>query len=207
MTQPLPTWGSPIALLFAVTLSGCWFQSDHKPVEKMVAPTPHIIEHHRSDPWVLIDSEGDRLTVYRNGGAPIEFRNVAFGAAGVKHKQRRGDDVTPRGTYTVGWVRRQSKFSIFIGLNYPSLEDAQRGYQRGIINLATFEEIKGAHQTGRVPPQDTALGGHIGIHGVGRGSLEIHRIANWTAGCIAVENQQIELLSEIVKPGTQVEIR
>ncbi len=164
-------------------------------------------DYERSDPWVLVDSAQDRMVVYKKGSAPLIFQNIAVGAAGVKEKIRRGDDVTPRGVYRVAWIRNQSKFSRFIGLNYPSRVDAQRGLEAGRIDRQLYERILRAHVLGEVPPQDTPLGGFIGIHGVGRGSLEVHRLANWTGGCIALENNQIHLLSELVTIGTIVEIR
>ena len=154
-----------------------------------------------------IDSRAETLTVHRTGAPPIVFANLAFGAAGVKEKHRVGDDVTPRGTYAVSWIGKESKFVHFIGLNYPSVADAERGLQDGVINRATYNRIKAAHDAGTTPPQDTALGGLIGIHGVGRGSLDIHRLANWTAGCIAMENQHIRRLARIVFIGMRVEIR
>ncbi len=161
----------------------------------------------KSNPCLLVDSGHDRLVVYRASAPPLIFTNIAVGAAGVKDKLRRGDDVTPRGTYRVAWIRRQSKFVHFIGLNYPSLADAQRGLESGRIDRQTFERIKHAHLRGEIPPQDTPLGGFIGLHGVGKGSLEVHRMANWTAGCVAVENGQIRQLTDLVRLGTVVEIR
>ena len=166
-----------------------------------------IATQQRTHPWLLVDSAHDRLVVYREGAPGLVFNNIAVGAAGVQEKLRRGDDVTPRGTYRVAWIRRQSKFVHFIGLNYPSIADAQRGLESGRIDRHTFERIKYAHARGEVPPQDTALGGFIGLHGVGKGSLEVHRMANWTGGCIAVENAQIKQLTDMVRLGTVVEIR
>ncbi len=195
-----------LALMLPVYLAGCFFGS-HEEAPPQASKPPKIMESEKTDPWVLIDSETDQLIVHRKGAPPVVFKNIAFGAAGVKEKSRMGDDVTPRGSYRVGWIKYSEKFKTFIGLAYPSLPDAERGYRRGVINLATYERIKGAHNEGRVPPQDTRLGGFIGIHGVGKGSLEIHRMANWTAGCIAVENSQIDELARLVRPGTQVEIR
>lgn len=159
------------------------------------------------EPWILIDSRAETLTVFRHGAPPIVFGNLAFGAAGVKEKRRRGDDVTPRGVYSVGWIRTESKFVHFIGLNYPSVVDAERGLHDGVIGEAAYERIKRAHERGERPPQDTALGGQIGIHGVGKGSLEIHRIANWTSGCIAMENLDVRRLARMVRVGMRVEIR
>ncbi len=157
-------------------------------------------------PWVEIDSRAKRLTVHRPGESPVVFEGVAFGAAGVKEKRKQGDHVTPRGRYTIGWISRRSKFLYFIGLNYPSVEDAQRGYQNGVITEATFSHIQKSHVGGATPPQTTPLGGYIGIHGIGKGSLEIHRMANWTEGCIALDNKQIAKLITLVSPGMRVEI-
>jgi murein L,D-transpeptidase YafK len=138
---------------------------------------------------------------------PVVFTHLAFGAAGVKEKRRMGDDVTPRGIYTIGWIRSESKFVHFIGLNYPSLEDADRGLASGVIHRGAYDRIKRALEIGATPPQDTALGGFIGIHGVGRGSLEIHQLANWTAGCIALDNQQIRRLARLIHIGMRVQIK
>lgn len=197
---------SVVLTALAVISTGCGLFTAPQPGAS-TPESPKIIEPKRTDPWVLIDSATDQLIVYRRKDPPVVFKNIAFGAAGVKDKQRSGDDVTPRGVYTVGWIKRESKFATFIGLTYPSVTDAERGYQGGVITQATFETIRDAHAQGRIPPQNTRLGGFIGIHGVGKGSLEIHRLANWTAGCIAVENRQIEQLVRLIGPGTQVEIR
>jgi hypothetical protein len=106
----------------------------------------------------------------------------------------------------VGWISRKSKFLNFIGLNYPSVQDAERGFKNGVITEAAYSHIRNSHAGGSTPPQTTPLGGFIGIHGVGKGSLEIHRLANWTEGCIALDNDQIRELMKHVSPGMEVEI-
>jgi murein L,D-transpeptidase YafK len=184
---------------------GCLSSSTAKPVvTAALTVTPTAV---RSGVWILIDSKQEKLMVYRNQNLEVVFDNIAFGAAGVGRKLRRGDDVTPKGVFQVGWITKKSKFVHFIGLNYPSLEDAQYALSKGTINHRTYERIALAHNQKTIPPQDTVLGGMIGIHGVGQGSLEIHRLANWTAGCIALENGQIRRLAHLVQNGTIVEIR
>lgn len=203
LTRFMPKKSSLIAPILALLCAGC---SLFAPAEQ--PPTPAALAESRQDePWILIDSRSDSLTLYQDGKALAVFENVAFGAAGVKEKRQMGDDVTPRGTYAVGWIRREGKFVHFIGLNYPSVVDAKRGLEDGIIDRQTFERIRVAHEHGEPPPQNTKLGGYIGIHGVGKGSLEIHRLANWTAGCIAVENHQIRRLARLIRVGTRVEIQ
>lgn len=186
-----------------VTVAGCsLFQGEEPEGRKPPLERPTLV-----DPWIEIDSRSETLTVHRPGREPVTLRELAFGAAGVKEKRRMGDDVTPRGTYTIGWIRTESKFVHFIGLNYPSLADADRGLASGVIHRGAYERIKRAHAAGATPPQDTPLGGFIGIHGVGRGSMEIHRLANWTAGCIAIDNQQIRKLRDLIHIGMRVEIK
>jgi len=199
----MPTKSSLIAPFIVLLCAGC---SLFSPAEQPPTPTAPVVGR-PGEPWILIDSRADSLTLYQDGKVLALFENIAFGAAGVKEKRRMGDDVTPRGTYAVGWIRREGKYVHFIGLNYPSIADAKRGLEDGIIDRRTFERIRAAHERGEAPPQDTKLGGYIGIHGVGHGSLEIHRIANWTAGCIAVENHQIRRLARLVRVGTKVEIQ
>ena len=64
-----------------------------------------------------------------------------------------------------------------------------------------------AIKNGRTPPQNTPLGGHIGIHGVGAGDPRIHTNFNWTNGCVALTNEQVTRLAALIKVGTRVEIR
>jgi len=60
---------------------------------------------------------------------------------------------------------------------------------------------------GRLPPQDTNLGGLLGIHGVGRGNKRVQGVFDWTQGCVAVSNQQIDKLAKWMFLGMRVEIK
>ena len=69
----------------------------------------------------------------------------------------------------------------------------------------TYERVRTAWSNGRTPPQDTPLGGQIGIHGVGAGDPRIHSAGiNWTSGCVALDNHQIDALRPMVKKGMRV---
>ena len=59
---------------------------------------------------------------------------------------------------------------------------------------------------GQTPPQNTALGGYIGIHGLGNRDPAIHKKMNWTDGCIALTDEQIEQLAQWIDVGTRVVI-
>ena len=76
------------------------------------------------------------------------------------------------------------------------------------VRLARRYAIYNVWQCLTDPPQDTPLGGQIGIHGLGHGNPGIHNAGiNWTSGCVALDNRQIEALRPWVKVGMRVEIR
>ena len=103
-----------------------------------------------------------------------------------------------------------SKFFFFMQLDYPNLLDAWYGYMGNIISSRDFRNIAAAFKNHQIPPQDTRLGGYIGIHGLGDVSaeaLKIHRNNNWTDGCIALKNEEINELRRYVSIGTPIIIR
>lgn len=155
---------------------------------------------------LLVDTRRETLSILKDGRIEKIFENIALGTAGAGRKRRRGDDITPLGRYRITAIRKSSKFGHFIALDYPSLEDAQRALDDKRITPATFALIKASHREGRPPPQDTILGGHIGIHGVGRGDRKIHRFINWTSGCIALEDYQLSQLLPWIRCGMVVKI-
>jgi murein L,D-transpeptidase YafK len=160
-----------------------------------------------SDPWLLIDTRKESLVVMGQNGPLEKFENIALGVRGAGIKHRRGDEITPLGSFKVGWISQESRFHRFIGLNYPNLEYASLAYYDGRIDKATYQAIGNALREGKRPPQQTALGGYLGIHGIGAGDPYIHENINWTNGCVALTNQQIKRLLAWVKVGMRVEIR
>ncbi len=161
--------------------------------------------------WILIDSQTRTLSVMGSGvGRPQAvqvFENVAFGRGGVAPFRRSGDGKTPTGEFYVAWINPDSRYHLFFGLDYPRPAHAEEGYRAQAIDVDTYVRIREAHHRGRLPPQDTALGGEIGIHGVGRHDPDIHRLFNWTMGCVALTDRQIEQLASWVTLGMRVVIR
>lgn len=160
------------------------------------------------EPWLLVDTKADTLSIMQ-GHRPIKvFRPIALGSSGAGLKSRRGDNRTPTGVFRVGWVNDQSRFKTFIGLDYPNIDYAERALRQQMIDRATYERVRTAWVHGQTPPQDTPLGGQIGIHGIGIGDPQIHQAGiDWTSGCVALDNQQIAALRPWVKKGMRVEIR
>ena len=129
---------------------------------------------------------------------------VAIGRGEDDAKEESGDARTPEGRYAVAGPARASRFHLFIPIDYPSVADAERGLSAGIVDATTHARILDAHAAGELPPQDTALGGSIGLHGEGtRWQGETER-SDWTLGCIAVSDDEIERLAESVAVGVPV---
>ncbi len=125
---------------------------------------------------------------------------IGLGPAPAGHKTCEGDGKTPEGHYAVCTRNAQSKYTLFLGLNYPSIQDAQTACENGLITAAQLEPVKNAHFSGLRPPWDTPLGGQIGIHG---GGIDCGGpLADSTAGCIALRDADIRTLWSLAPIGT-----
>lgn len=182
--------------------------ASHRPPE---ATSPSVAMSRPAAPqgsWLLVDTRANTLSVMW-GDRPVEvFDRIVVGSSGVGIKQRRGDNKTPIGVFRVGWINERSRFRTFFGLDYPNLDHAEQALRDNRIDWLTYQRIRAALLDGRTPPQDTPLGGQIGIHGVGNGDPAVHAAGiNWTAGCVALDNRQIDALRPWVQMGMRVEIR
>jgi murein L,D-transpeptidase YafK len=159
------------------------------------------------DVWVLIDTATERARVYRGQDAIAGFNGISIGRAGASKVRRRGDNTTPLGEFHVSRINYESRFHIFLEINYPTIRHAERALQAGMIDRNTYNRVLDGLLLYGHPPQDTELGGYIGIHGIGKADPMLHRRLNWTEGCVALTDQQIEQLAEWVQVGTRVVIR
>lgn len=151
------------------------------------APAPSIptlVEDAQRVDQIVIDKSARRLLASRQGETVLEF-DIALGFEPVGDKAEEGDGKTPEGIFRVNRRNASSSFHLSLGLDYPQPEDLKR-----------------AEDAGRDP------GGDIFIHGqpnaVG-GALTLP--GDWTAGCIAISNSEMERLWQLVDIGTKVEIR
>jgi murein L,D-transpeptidase YafK len=158
-------------------------------------------------PWVLVDTQARTLSVMQGGKPALVFSDISIGRYGATLSKRRGDHKTPLGDFRIAWIREDSPFHRFMGLDYPSLEYARRAYEEGRLSEQELKAIRQAVAKGRLPPQNTTLGGRIGLHGLGGGDPKVHQDFNWTNGCIALTNEQIDQLMTWVAEGTRVSIR
>jgi len=143
--------------------------------------------------------KGDRrLELWRGSELIGEYR-IGLGFHPVGHKEKEGDGKTPEGSYYVCLRNPNSRFYLSLGISYPGIPDAQRGLEAGLITREEHDRIVRAINSGNTPPWDTALGGQIMIHGSGSHS-------DWTAGCVAVDNEVMDILWEHCPVGTKIQI-
>ena len=157
--------------------------------------------------WILIDTKKMQLEVKKGNKTIAVMDNLAIGRGGAGFKNRVGDDITPIGTYRIGWINNKSPFHRFYGFNYPSIENANEALLSGLLSKKAQTSIVNAHKKNKLPPQNTAIGGRIGIHGLGNADEFIHKTMNWTHGCIAISNEQVDQLEPWISKGMLVKVK
>lgn len=166
----------------------------------------HAFAQSDNGPWLMVDTGQQTLTVMKDGQVKQIFQNISHGRNGYDLQRTAGDGRTPLGVFRVAWINPNSRFHLFFGLDYPNHQHAEQAFQQKLIDFDTYYSIRRALYRGDVPPQNTALGGNIGIHGIGNGDRRVHEQANWTEGCIALTNEQVDQLAHWVSLGTKVVI-
>jgi len=135
---------------------------------------------------ILVEKSKRKLTLFREDKV-LKTYYVALGGAPLGAKERQGDQKTPEGKYVIDFRNSRSQFHLSLHVSYPDAADRARA------------------RKARVDP-----GGAIMIHGLGKeyGWLgALHRRNDWTLGCIAVTNEEIEEIWSLVPDGTPIEIK
>ena len=157
-----------------------------------------------SNVWLHISKADRRLSVYR-GPRLVDVYEIDVGYNTFADKKRKGSPErrdhwrTPEGPFYVVNKKPQSEFYKALVLNYPTIADAERGLEQGLISKSQYDAIVRAQKQRRMPPMGTELGGWIEIHGDGTGGA-----TNWTQGCVAVRNTVMNELWVDVEVGTPV---
>lgn len=125
---------------------------------------------------------------------------IGLGFSPRGDKEREGDGRTPEGDFFVCVKNSSSRFIKSLGLNYPDKRHAERAFFAGVINPNEFRDILLAFEKKSTPPWGTRLGGKIFIHAGGA-----HK--DWTDGCIALYDSDMEELFRIAAVGTPVYVR
>jgi murein L,D-transpeptidase YafK len=137
---------------------------------------------------VRIEKEAHTLSLL-SGDTVLKTYRVAIGPGGPGPKRMQGDRVTPVGRYRVSG-RIKNLFHQFLIVSYPNAEDVRR-----------FGEAK---RRGEIPA-GRQIGNGIGIHGVGAPAPG-HKDTDWTLGCIALDDEEIDEVARKVPDGTPIVI-
>lgn len=118
-------------------------------------------------------------------GKVIKAYKIALGFDPQGHKTREGDGKTPEGVYKIDWRQHSKDFHKSLHISYPNAEDKRH-----------------AQKSGHSP------GGAIMIHGLGKFNFlgKVHVEQDWTLGCVAVTNEEIDQIWDRVPNGTPIEI-
>ncbi|KAA8674322.1 murein L,D-transpeptidase family protein [Clostridium sp. MT-14] len=138
------------------------------------------------------------MELYGDGNLIGRFK-IGLGRVPQGKKEAEGDKKTPEGDYYICYINSQTKYTYFLGISYPNVEDAQNALDKNIINRTQYERIKYAIKNKKQPPWNTPLGGAIGIHGGGSKY-------NWTYGCVALSNEDMNILKKYAHLETSVKI-
>lgn len=148
-----------------------------------------------SDVTKRISKQADKILIIKSthslilmrGDETLRAYKIALGRNPVGPKFRKGDHKTPEGEYTIDAKKEHSRFYRALHISYPSREDMKRA------------------QSGGYDP-----GGDVEIHGIENGLGWIgrfHRSVDWTDGCIALTDSEMDEIWNVVAVGTSVEIR
>ena len=135
---------------------------------------------------ILVDKSDRRLVLFYRG-EEVKTYDIALGRSPVGDKTRRGDGKTPEGLYFIEGRNPQSKYHLSLRVSYPTAQQRARAAKRGI-----------------------SAGGDIMIHGLPDAFASVgalHRQQDWTEGCVAVTNEEIEEIWSAVPNGAKILIR
>ncbi|HVO65883.1 MAG TPA: L,D-transpeptidase family protein [Syntrophales bacterium] len=136
---------------------------------------------------VLIEKKERRLTLISSKEKVLKTYKIALGGNPLGPKEKQGDKKTPEGTYVIDSRNKNSPYHLSLHISYPNEKDKKRAEELGVVP-----------------------GGDIMIHGIknGLGWVDrFHTQFDWTEGCIAVTDEEIEEIDRLVPDGTVVEIR
>ena len=134
---------------------------------------------------VKVDKSERRMYLMEGNKVLKEYR-VRFGANPIGHKTEYGDEKTPEGRYKLDFIKEDSSFYRAMHISYPNQADKKQAAARGVL-----------------------VGGDIMIHGQKNGwgwASLIIQLFNWTDGCIAIKNFQMDEFIKLVPVGTTIQI-
>ncbi len=139
----------------------------------------------RAERVVVIKNK--KLLMLLRDGEVMKAYKVSLGKEPQGAKVREGDKKTPEGSYTLDYRKQRSEYYRAFHISYPNEKDLEKARRLGV-----------------------SPGGDIELHGIPRDLEDVggfHRVLNWTDGCIAVTNREMDEIWTLVADGTPIEIR
>lgn len=153
---------------------------------------------------VVIDKAKKNLVLFMDGKQVAEFP-ATFGIDPDSDKYKAFDCATPEGLYFITHKKNKSRFHRLLGISYPNLMNAEKGLAEGVITLTEYKRIYKAIRKSSRTSCNTGLGCGIAIHGGGVFRyFGKSKERDWTEGCVALNNQDIEKLFNLCRPGDPV---
>lgn len=179
------TWRSTwlaVLLLALAALAACGWEDEPRPQVAVLRPAPPPEPVERAD---LIEVyKAQRRMVLKQDGEILRAYPIMLGRNPVGHKLMEGDKRTPEGRYIIDWRNPDSAFHKSLHISYPSTQDMLAKLDRG---------------------QAASLGGLIMIHGMGHSpDAPLYVGLDWTDGCIAVTNPEMDEIWRLVPDGTPI---
>jgi murein L,D-transpeptidase YafK len=198
----------PLRLIVALLLVSCLSPAPETP-DNRPATFASLVASIAGPLRLVIWKSQYTLTLYK-GDRPVKTYHAVFGK-GFRNGDKRmtGDKRTPEGEFYICTMNHSKRFYKFMGLSYPGLKHAEYGLQAGMISPGEYLMIKKAIEERQPPPWDTRLGGAVGIHGRmldSAAAASFYSAMNWTDGCIALDNVDVDEIYSVVSLGTPVTI-
>lgn len=159
------------------------------------------------DVRLIVSRNNYQMELY-SGSILVKSYKVVFGQGTGNVKTSKFDNITPKGNYNICRIDTNTEYHKKMYLNYPTIADAAEALKNNVISKSEFELV--ADWKGDCPPSETRLGADIGIQGIGKYDLIFRNLPfvfNWTNGSIAVSNDNIDELYEVVDISTEVIIK
>ncbi len=153
---------------------------------KTLPPAKEALPQNITADHILIDKSDRTLTLLKDG-AILKTYPVSLGRGGMEPKQKEGDKKTPEGRYIIDRRNAKSSYYRSLHISYPDAEDLKRAEKENVN-----------------------AGSDIMVHGLrnGAGILgRFHLLMDWTQGCIAVTNAEMDELWRAIPDGTSIELR
>jgi murein L,D-transpeptidase YafK len=169
----------PVVLfaMLAVSIAGTVFA-----LEESVTPLPDNVFADS----IVVEKSAHRMSLFKSG-EPLRTYKIALGRGGPERKSQEGDARTPEGAYYIDSRNPQSGFHRALHVSYPDANDVAAAHARGV-----------------------SAGSDVMIHGI-RNRLgwlgSLHRLVDWTAGCIAVTDSEMDEIWRVVPDGTPIVIK